>query len=269
MQTVRPPAVAGMFYPSEPVVLTDTVTHLLASAEPRSNLPLRWPKALIVPHAGYIYSGPIAASAYAQLQGASHIQRVVLIGPAHRVAVHGLVSPGVSALRTPAGDSEVDSEALAMLPEVVANPRAHAHEHSLEVQLPFLQKVVPHAKIVPLIAGFIDAAEVGAVLESLWGGRETVIVISSDLSHYLPYREGQNEDRHTADRILSPPEEDEVLSPEQACGCAGINGLLWVARRRKLSIRLLDLRNSGDTAGDKAHVVGYGAFALYEDAHAE
>ncbi len=269
MQIVRPPAVAGMFYPSEPAVLTDTVTHLLANTEPRANLPLRWPKALIVPHAGYIYSGPIAASAYAQLQGASHIQRVVLIGPAHRVAVHGLVSPGVSALRTPMGDSQVDTESLSTLPEVVANPRAHAHEHSLEVQLPFLQKVVPHAKIVPLVAGFINAAEVGAVLESLWGGRETVIVISSDLSHYLPYHEGQNEDRYTADRILSPPDEDEVLSPEQACGCAGINGLLWVAKKRKLNIRLLDLRNSGDTAGDKAHVVGYGAFALYEDAHAK
>lgn len=142
----RLPAVAGLFYPREPEVLADTVAHLLASAAPVPP----FPKALIVPHAGYIYSGPIAASAYAQLQGASHIRRVVLIGPAHRVPLYGLASPGVSLLRTPLGDSVVDLEALASLPDIEVSPRAHAHEHSLEVQLPFLQKVVPHAQIVPL-----------------------------------------------------------------------------------------------------------------------
>ena len=254
-----------MFYPRDPEVLAETVSRFLCEAEPRPP----FPKALIVPHAGYVYSGPIAASAYAQLQGASHVRRVVLIGPAHRVPVRGLVSPGATALRTPLGDSQVDTEALQLLPQVQENPRAHAHEHSLEVQLPFLQKVVPHAKVVPLVAGWADAGEVATVLETLWGGRETVIVISSDLSHYLPYRQGQLEDRRTADLILAPPDTGEVLSPEQACGCVGINGLLRVARLRQLRIRLLDLRSSGDTAGDKAHVVGYGAFALYEDGHVE
>lgn len=269
MLTVRPPAVAGMFYPHKPEVLVETVTHLLADARPSpSDLPQRWPKALIVPHAGYVYSGPIAASAYSLLQGAHHIERVVLIGPAHRVAVHGVVSPGAAVLRTPMGDSEVDVGALQTVPQVVASVRAHAHEHALEVQLPFLQKLLPHAKVVPLLAGLADVAEVGQLLESLWGGPETLIVVSSDLSHYLPYPQGQLEDRNTAQAILHPPTEDEVLSPEQACGCIGINGLLWVARRRKLRLHLLDLRSSGDTAGDKAHVVGYGAFALFEDAHA-
>lgn len=266
MQTaIRPPAVAGLFYPREAHILADTVSHLLANATPRPP----FPKALIVPHAGYVYSGPIAASAYAQLQGAHHIERVVLIGPAHRVPVHGLTSPGASALRTPLGDVAVDIETLRHLPSVLANPRAHAQEHSLEVQLPFLQKVVPHAKVVPLVAGWAKAPDVGEVLDSLWGGPETVIIVSSDLSHYLPYLEGQSEDRHTADLIVSPPAESDVLTPEQACGCVGINGLLWVVRRRKLKVRLLDLRSSGDTAGDKAHVVGYGAFAVYEDSHAK
>ena len=266
MQTViRPPAVAGLFYPREAHVLADTLSHLLAAAEQRPP----FPKALIVPHAGYIYSGPIAASAYAQLQGAHHVERVVLIGPAHRVPVRGLTSPGASALRTPLGDVAVDLGSLAQLPSVAASPRAHAQEHSLEVQLPFLQKVVPHAKVIPLVAGWVGAAEVGQVLDALWGGPETVIIASSDLSHYLPYDIGQSEDRATADLILSPPSEPDALTPEQACGSVGINGLLWVARRRKLTIRLLDLRSSGDTAEDKAHVVGYGAFALYEDGHAK
>ncbi len=269
MLPVRPPAVAGMFYPHKPELLAETVTHLLAEVRPLPpSLPPCWPKALVVPHAGYVYSGPIAASAYSLLLGAHHIERVVLLGPAHRVAVHGVVSPGAAVLRTPMGDSEVDLAALATLPQVVPHARAHAHEHCLEVQLPFLQKLLPHAKVVPLLAGQADAIEVGAILESLWGGRETLVVISSDLSHYLPYEQGQTEDRNTAQAILHPPTEDEVLSPEQACGCAGINGLLWVARRRKLRLHLLDLRSSGDTAGDKAHVVGYGAFALFEDDHA-
>ena len=261
----RLPAVAGLFYPREPAVLADTVTHLLASAAPVPP----FPKALIVPHAGYIYSGPIAATAFAQLQGASHIRRVVLIGPAHRVPLYGLASPGVSLLRTPLGDSVVDLDALASLPDIEVSPRAHAHEHSLEVQLPFLQKVVPHAQIVPLLAGWTAPAVVGQTLAALWGGPETVIVVSSDLSHYLPYLQGQEEDRHTTELVLHPPPKDEVLSPEQACGCVGINGLLWVARRRHLRCQLLDLRSSGDTAGDKAHVVGYAAFSFYEDSHAE
>jgi len=269
MLPVRPPAVAGMFYPHRPELLADAVTHLLAEVRPLPpSLPQSWPKALIVPHAGYVYSGPIAASAYSLLLGAHHIERIVLIGPAHRVAVHGLVSPGASALRTPLGDSEVDLAALATVPQVVPHVRAHAHEHSLEVQLPFLQKLVPHAKVVPLLAGLTAVPEVGAILDSLWGGRETLVVVSSDLSHYLPYPEGQQQDLLTTKALLHPSSEDELLSPEQACGCVGINGLLWVARRRKLRLHLLDLRSSGDTAGDKAHVVGYGAFALFEDDHA-
>lgn len=260
--TIRSPAVAGTFYPGSADELRALVDRLLGAV----NVPAdpRCPKALIVPHAGYVYSGPIAASAFARVAPhGDRITRVVLIGPAHRVFVGGLVSPGASRLRTPLGELEVDLEALAQLRDVGIDASAHAREHSLEVELPFLQRVTPRAKIVPLAGTRADPELVGRVLETLWGGPETLIVISSDLSHYLPYAEGRATDERTVARILAL---DTTLAGEDACGSIGINGLAWLARKRQLSIELIDLRSSGDTSGSKDQVVGYGAFALYDGA---
>jgi hypothetical protein len=258
---VRPPAVAGAFYPADPSVLARVVDTLLAEAGPARG---PRPKALVVPHAGYVYSGPIAAAAFAQLAPhAESIERVVLVGPAHRAWVEGLVWPGARRLATPLGELEVDVDALAHVPEVVADAHAHAREHCLEVELPFVQRVAPHARIVPLLGGRASAAEVGHVLETLWGGPETVVVVSSDLSHYLPYEVARARDERTAARIV---DRDTHLEGEDACGAVGINGLDWVARRKRLRLELLDLRSSGDTAGDRDQVVGYGAFAAYEEA---
>jgi len=251
-----------MFYPEDPTELRGLVDALLGAVQVPSTPPV-CPKAIVVPHAGYVYSGPIAASAFARLAPfARRIERVVVVGPSHRVAFEGMASPGAAALRTPLGEIPVDLESLDRVPEVAASPVVHAREHSLEVELPFLQRVVPNARVVPLAVGRATAAEVGTVLQALWGGPETVFVISSDLSHYLPYGVGREKDRETAARIvaLSP----EPLHGDEACGAAGINGLAWVARKRGLSCELLDLRSSGDTAGGRAEVVGYGAFALYE-----
>ena len=192
LETTRAPAVAGSFYPASPEGLDALVDRLLAPHDAGAAPPGPPPKALIVPHAGYVYSGPIAASAFARLlpsRGA--ITRVVLLGPAHRVRVEGLVSPGVARMRTPLGDVAVDTDALAALGDVRADPRAHAAEHSLEVELPFLQKVAPGARVVPLAVGEAHPDDVARRLEALWGGPETLIVISSDLSHYLPYDAGR------------------------------------------------------------------------------
>ncbi len=267
MMPVRPPAVAGTFYPGDAPTLSRTVDTLLAEAErriPRESAgPL--PKALIVPHAGYIYSGPVAATAYAQLrEGRDRVRRVVLLGPCHRVPVRGLALPGAARFATPLGTVEVDQEARARLlrfPQVVESPEAHAWEHSLEVQLPFLQTVFDSFSLVPLAVGAATAEEVAEVLEAVWGGPETLIVVSSDLSHYLPYDVARQVDSATAQAILALQHD---IDHEQACGATPVDGLLLAAKRRALEVRLLDLRNSGDTAGDRARVVGYGAFAFTE-----
>jgi AmmeMemoRadiSam system protein B len=221
---------------------------------------------LITPHAGYVYSGPVAAHAYALLgRGrATGIHRVVLLGPAHRVWVDGLAAPEADAFETPLGQIEVDTAALASLndlPQVIRSDRAHAREHSLEVQLPFLQAVLGRFKLVPLVVGEAGAEAVAQVLERLWGGDETLIVITSDLSHYLPYAQATVADHATVQRILRL---DAGLTPHEACGSAAINGALLAARRHGLSPRLLDLRNSGDTAGSRDRVVGYGAIVFEE-----
>jgi len=250
--------VAGSFYPASPTELGATVDRLLAGVTVTPGAPC--PKALIVPHAGYVYSGPIAASAFARVKPYSdRISRVVLVGPAHRVYVEGLVSPGAAWLRTPLGEIAIDAAAATF----TANPSAHAREHSLEVELPFLQRVAPRASIVPLAGTRAKPEIVGAALEELWGGPETLIVISSDLSHYLPYAEGRRTDEQTCARITAF---EPSIHGEQACGSIGINGLLWVAKRKQLRIELIDLRSSGDTAGSRDEVVGYAAFALYEGA---
>jgi hypothetical protein len=263
MNKVRSPAVAGMFYPATTSELARELGALLACAEPAARgKPV--PKAIIAPHAGYIYSGPVAAVVYAWLLPARRqITRIVLLGPAHRVPVRGVALPGAQALATPLGRVAVDADAvatIAALPQVTSSPAAHAPEHSLEVHLPFLQTVFEQFTLVPLVVGDATAEEVAEVLDAVWGGAETLIVVSSDLSHYLKYSDAQALDRVTAQAILDLRTD---ISHEQACGSTPINGLLLAARRHGLKPELLDLRNSGDTAGDRQRVVGYGAFAFY------
>jgi AmmeMemoRadiSam system protein B/AmmeMemoRadiSam system protein A len=261
-RAVRPAAVAGLFYPEDARTLEREVGSLLEQAGERAPAP-GFPKLVIVPHAGYVYSGPIAASAYAALLPARGIvSRVVLLGPCHRVPVRGLALPGAEAFQTPLGRVPVDAEAVATLrglPQVTESAATHAQEHALEVQLPFLQHVLGEFSLVPLVVGEADPHAVAEVLERLWGGPETLIVISSDLSHYLPYQAARETDGATVRGILGL---ETGLSHEQACGATPIAGALVAARRRGLSPELLDCRNSGDTAGDKRQVVGYASFAF-------
>jgi AmmeMemoRadiSam system protein B len=271
MPTVRPAAVAGMFYPRSAGALAGEVRSALAGVPGARAQPsgAGWPKALIVPHAGYVYSGPIAATGYARLEaGRDAIRRVVAFGPAHRVAVRGLALPVARSFATPLGDVRLDEEAIAAvadLPFVVESEAAHAQEHSLEVQLPFLQAVLGDFALVPFAVGQATGEEVAVVMNRLWGGPETLILVSSDLSHYHPYATAQRVDRATADAVLAL---DARIDHEQACGATPINGLLRCAAMRGLAPTLLDLRNSGDTAGDRSQVVGYASFAFApEPAH--
>ncbi len=261
--TTRPAAVAGSFYPADRRVLAAQVRDMLATVPVDSAASTLPPKMLLVPHAGYVYSGPVAAYAYARLSsGRGRVRRVVLLGPTHRVAVRGIAVPTVSAFETPLGRVSLDREALESighLPQVVSSDLAHADEHALEVQLPFLQQVLGDFALVPLAVGSVGAEAVASVIERLWGGDETLIVVSSDLSHYLGYRQAQAQDRDTADHILRL---DVQLSHQQACGATSLAGALLAARAHGLSARLLDLRNSGDTAGDRSRVVGYCAVAF-------
>jgi AmmeMemoRadiSam system protein B len=264
MHSVRPSAIAGTFYPFPRQVLESELDAMLAAAKPATDMVA--PKAIIVPHAGYIYSGPTAAAAYARLAAVREtIRRVVLLGPVHRVPVRGLALPCTDAFETPLGMVELDQAAIASIAgmsQVVVSSAAHAMEHSLEVQLPFLQTVLDDFTLVPLAVGDATADEVAEVLERLWGGAETLIVISSDLSHFLPYRVAQTVDQESVQNILDMRGD---LSHEQACGGTPINGFLLAAKRHKLQASLLDLRNSGDTAGDKSRVVGYASFAFIEE----
>lgn len=264
MVTTRPAAVAGAFYPGDPSTLAVQVAACLRDAgQPRAGE--RPPKAIIAPHAGYIYSGPVAASAYARvapLRG--RISTVVLAGPAHRVPVRGAAVPKAGAFCTPLGEVNLDEEALAKLrrlPFVESNDHAHAHEHSLEVHLPFLQAVLGEFRLVPVVVGGATPEQMAQLLGEVWGGDETLVVVSSDLSHFLPYGAAQSRDRATADSILAL---SPRLDPEDACGAAPVNGLLELARSRGLEVELLDLRNSGDTAGGRSQVVGYASFMFRE-----
>jgi AmmeMemoRadiSam system protein B len=218
-----------------------------------------------VPHAGYVYSGPIAASAFALLTRRKNvIRRVVLLGPTHRVAVRGLALPDCDAFATPLGSVPIDqalADAIRELPQVVVSEPAHRLEHSLEVEIPFLQAVLDEFSLLPIAVGEASPSAVAEVLDRLWGGDETLIVVSSDLSHYLPYEDACQTDAGTADQIGNF---DPTINHSQACGATPVNGLLLAARQRGLRVRPLDLRNSGDTAGDRQRVVGYGAFAFFE-----
>jgi MEMO1 family protein len=268
MTHVRPAAVAGSFYPGEPRLLQAAVLDFLGHHRPppvAAGAALRFPKMLVVPHAGYVYSGDVAASAYALLAPwRGHIRRVVLLGPTHRVAVQGLAAPLAEAFETPLGRVRIDRAALAQLsglPQLVLSDRPHALEHALEVQLPFLQTVLgSDFSLLPLAVGEASAQAVDEVIERVWGGDETLIVISSDLSHYLSRAQARARDRHTAQRILGFASD---LRGDEACGAMPLNGAMRAAQRHGLVPRLLDLRNSADTAGGDEHrVVGYGAIAF-------
>lgn len=271
MTRVRKPAVAGSFYPASAKDLRALVVQYLEEArksarEGAASAADRAPKAIIAPHAGLVCSGPIAASVYRMLEPMRDtITRVVLLGPSHRVPIRGIAVSDVEAFSTPLGPVAVDAEGVAKaldLPQVRRSEEAHEWEHCLEVQLPFLGEVLGTSfRIVPLVVGSATTEEIAQVIEALWGGPETLIVISSDLSHYHPYRTACVVDAETRRTIeaLRP-----VLESEQACGCKAVNGLLDVARRRTMRCRTIDLRNSGDTIGSHEEVVGYGAFAFDE-----
>jgi AmmeMemoRadiSam system protein B len=258
---VRAPAVAGKFYPDDPERLRTEVSEFIAAANVVSQ---KVPKALIAPHAGYQFSGPIAGSAYACLARARNLlKRVLLLGPSHFVAFGGLAASSAKVFQSPLGPIPVDQEALGQaraLPQVTTLDAAHRNEHSLEVHLPFLQIALGEFKLVPLVVGDATPREVGEVLNQLWDGNETCIVVSSDLSHYLSYEAAQETDRHTANVIESLKWEE--LESDQACGCRPICGLLWAAKAHGLRCRTVDLRNSGDTSGWRDRVVGYGAFVF-------
>lgn len=249
----RPPAVAGSFYPADPDRLAATVDDLLARASPRAD----HPRAIIAPHAGYVYSGPVAASAFATLAREAY-RRVVILGPAHFVPVRGIAAPSVGAFATPLGDVPIDTEARDAA-GVRIDDAPHAPEHSLEVQLPFLQRALDPVPILPLAVGDASPGETADALDRVWD-EETLVVCSSDLSHYLDHDAAAARDRRTAEAICA--RDVAAIGPDDACGAAAIRGLLEAVVRHDLSVQLLDLRTSGDTAGDRARVVGYGAFAL-------
>ena len=263
----RPAIQAGRFYPGRAVELRAEVERLLAEARPPT---APTPKAIIAPHAGYPYSGPIAASAFRQWEPDRHrIERVILIGPSHHAAFPGVAVSGLDAFATPLGLVPVDRTAVQLLtriPGLVVDDAPHGPEHCLEVQLPFLQVVLDRFAIVPLLVGDAAAETVGRILQKVWGGPETRILVSSDLSHYHDAATARALDAVTAEAIESL--QGDRLDGNDACGFVGIRGLLWLARRHGLRCEVLDLRNSGDTAGHPARVVGYGAFAWREVAFA-
>jgi AmmeMemoRadiSam system protein B len=258
---VRPAAVAGLFYPSQPQELERSVREHLEFSEWDG---LARPKAVIAPHAGYVYSGPTAGVAFSALASrADQVERVVVLGPTHRVPVPGLALPGAVTFETPLGRVPVDqdlAQQIIDLPQVEVNDAAHAMEHSLEVEIPFLQAILGSFTLLPLVVGDASPDAVAEVLEAVWGGEETAIVVSSDLSHFLTYDEARSVDKETVDQIVRL---DGSLNPGQACGAYPINGLLKAAQRHHMGSELLDLRNSGDTAGDRERVVGYTAIAFH------
>lgn len=258
MTTIRTPAVAGQFYSGNARELNATVATLLDEAQDKETPA---PKALIVPHAGYVYSGPVAANAYARLQPhRDTYQRVILLGPCHRTPVHGIALCSADVYRMPMGDVPLDKPAISglQIPGVTVFDKSHKYEHSLEVHLPFLQAVLGDFSVVPIVVGDAEPELVARVLEALWGGPETLIVVSSDLSHYRNY-----DDARAIDAVTCKAIEDldaASIDHDMACGATPVRGLLIAARRRGMTATTLDLRNSGDTAGDRDQVVGYGAW---------
>lgn len=259
--TVRTAAVAGLFYEADARRLAHHIDVLMGAAGGAAG---DAPRGLIVPHAGYIYSGQTAARAYSRLlPHRNMIERVVLLGPAHRVYLRGMAIPSVDVFATPLGEVALDHasiEQIRTMQGVCVSDEAHRAEHSLEVQLPFLQTVLEHFSLVPVVVGDCDPDRVAAVVDALWSGPETLLVVSTDLSHFHNYEEARRLDEQTCQRLLA---RDSSLTGENACGAHALNGLMRSRCSRQLKIDLLDLCNSGDTAGDKSRVVGYGAFALH------
>jgi len=269
---VRPPAVAGLFYPAEPEALVRALAGFLSAAVPSARGPGHaMPKAIIAPHAGYAYSGAIAARAYARLAGArGRIGRVVLIGPSHRLAFRGLALDTAQAWQSPLGTVALDTGAIAALcglPQAGSLKAAFDREHALEVHVPFLLHVLGAFRLLPILTGEAPSEAVAAVLEAAWGGPETLIVVSSDLSHYLPYAACRASDARTAAAIERL--DGDAIGDDGACGRIALRGLLLAAARRGLAVERLDLRNSGDTAGPRDQVVGYGAWALVPPVEAD
>lgn len=268
MTHMRPTAVAGAFYPGDAAQLSRTVEDLMAEARRRTPAGTPTPKAIIAPHAGYVYSGPVAARAYARLAPlAGRVTRVVVLGPAHRVAFRGMALPTADAFATPLGPVRLDTAAIedvvAQVPGCGYSDEAHAQEHSLEVHLPFLREVLGDVALVPVCVGEARPEEVAALLDRLWGGDETLIVVSTDLSHFLDYDTCRRVDAET--RAAIEDLDAARLTYDRACGRTPTGGLLLAARERGMTIETLDVRSSGDTAGPRDRVVGYGAWALYEE----
>jgi AmmeMemoRadiSam system protein B len=262
-RSVRPPAVAGLFYPSEPAELRQAVKEALDEASARA-VPAPAPKAVIAPHAGYVYSGPVAATAYGRvLPARGAIERVVLLGPAHRFPLSGVAASSADAFATPLGEVAIDvggRDAVAKLPGAIVSDEAHAGEHSLEVHLPFIQVVLGEVAVLPLLVGQMPAADVADVLDAVWGGPETLVVLSTDLSHYHDQATAVEMDRATAVAIETCRPGDVGL--DRACGVFALRGLLIAALRRRMEVTTIDLRTSADTAGSPDSVVGYGSFVL-------
>jgi AmmeMemoRadiSam system protein B len=260
---IRPPAVAGTFYPEDAAILAETLRRLLNSARFKaSGGPV--PKAIVVPHAGYVYSGPVAASAYARVAAArGHIERVVVLGPAHTLTLEDIAASSADGFSTPLGVLEVDCasrDALIGDGLVSIFDLAHLAEHSLEVQLPFIQFVLGPVKVLPLLIGTASTAAVAQLLGRVWGGAETLVVVSTDLSHYHDRETARRLDSRTAAAIVA--RNPEAVSPADACGASVLRGLLSFATKREMKVELLDLRTSADTVGNLTRVVGYGSFAL-------
>jgi len=263
MISIRKAVVAGTFYPNDPLQLQNTISNLLSEANSPPNNTIQ-PKAIIVPHAGYIYSGLAAASAFTSLSAfRQDITRIILLGPSHRVAFDGLAVSSADYFQTPLGNIPLDKEStnqLLSLPQVSSIDKAHQFEHSLEVELPFLQEIIGNFKLIPIVVGNADSKSVSEVIESLWGDEETLIVISSDLSHYLDYRTSQLRDKKTCQAIVNLL--PESIKHDDACGRNPIKGMLVSAQKHHLTATTTALCNSGDTAGDKNRVVGYGAWVF-------
>lgn len=261
---IRAAAVAGMFYPGDTSALQEQIQAFIRE---KPNALSQAPKALIVPHAGTIYSGSIAATAYRSLLQYRHtIRKVILLGPAHRIHLNGLALPSVDQFETPLGKVDLDGKTIQKLvndfQQVSFSDEAHSDEHSLEVQLPFLQEVLSNFKLIPFVVGDANKHDIAEVIAHLWGGADCLVVISTDLSHFYPYSEAVKLDTNTAQTIESF--QGEHLGDQAACGRIPLGGLLHVALEKGMRIKRLDLRNSGDTAGSKDQVVGYGSWALFE-----
>jgi AmmeMemoRadiSam system protein B len=265
MNITRSAAVSGLFYPDEPQILRDTIDTLLSQSAIKEQS--TQVKAIIAPHAGYQYSGLTAARVYKQLQTLrDRIQRVVLLGPSHRVAFEGMALTEADFFETPLGQIKVNKDdypQLLAMENMFVFEQAHVAEHCIEVQLPFLQRILNNFTIIPIVVGIADPHSVSNIIESLWGGDETLFVISSDLSHYQSYESAQQTDNETSRAILDL--DFNAIQPNNACGCMAVNGLLNFAHRHPLTVKLIDQCNSGDTAGDKDKVVGYGSY-LFEEA---